>query len=148
MLQHVQYSDSLTSEEIPARDKFWILVYRHSIPKETLLNYTGKDLLEQILFQMRLLSIYETSISNLVIHGDTLITAEMRQMAGQMMEVLNFYLEDSIWKMDLRRMLAGSEDVIKQLLIPSGKLENETILDVLESFIGIKPSSSIWSNLK
>jgi len=72
----------------------------------------------------------------------------MRQMAGQMMEVLNFYLEDSIWKMDLRRMLAGSEDVIKQLLIPSGKLENETILDVLESFIGIKPSSSIWSNLK
>jgi len=72
----------------------------------------------------------------------------MRQMAGQMMKVLNFYLEDSIWKMDLRRMLAGSEDVIKQLLIPSGKLENETILDVLESFIGIKPSSSIWSNLK
>lgn len=72
----------------------------------------------------------------------------MRQMAGQMMEVLNFYLEDSIWKMDLRRMLAGSEDVIKQLLIPSGKLENETILDVLESFNGIKPSSSIWSNLK
>ncbi len=118
------------------------------IPKEKLLSYSTKDLIEQVLFQLGLASIYHTNISNLSKKGDTWITAELRQTPDQIPGELNFYLEDGSWKMDLRRMLAGSEEVIDQLVVATGLTENEAILQALESLNGIAPSSSVWRNLK
>ena len=148
LLHHIHYSDSLTLDTIPALDKFWVLIFRHSIPKEKLLSYSTKDLIEQVLFQLGLASIYHTNISNLSKKGDTWITAELRQTPDQIPGELNFYLEDGSWKMDLRRMLAGSEEVIDQLVVATGLTENEAILQALESLNGIAPSSSVWRNLK
>lgn len=148
LLHHIHYSDSLTLDSIHALDKFWVLIFRHSIPKEKLLTYSAKDLIEQVLFQMGLISIYQTSISNLSIKGDTWIIAEMRQTPDQIPDELNFYLEDGSWKIDMLRMLAGSGEVIQQLVVDTGLKENEAILQMLEVLNGIAPSSSIWRNLK
>jgi len=148
LLAKIKTLDSAAVEKLPVVDKFTLLVIRHKLPKEEVLNMEGNDL---FLYAIESGMVGKNSVSDNTI-GKVTIDGEFAkgQLVSKGKEVpffIHFYKEDSKWRFNLTSLFPLANMSFKKLVADSGKSQTKFLTDLIEMMTGVKPEASIWKPL-
>lgn len=149
LLNHIRSSDSLTLESLSVSDKFAVLMIRHIATKKEILGFTNKGILVYALNHgMSGKNTLEGMTPGKVTIRNGVAKIALLKNRKKTDQEFHFNLENGEWKIDLTKMIAGTEKEFNQLLKETGKEENEFIFGLLDLMTDRKPTKSIWIKIK
>lgn len=141
-------ADSLKVSSLSFIDKLTVLLLRHRVTKEQILNMNGESLF--IYYIDNGLVGKEGAVNNEV--GE--ITIDGNFAKGQFLHKgketpldFHFYKEGGRWRFNITSMFAFTTMFAKRTIENSGMTEDEFILLILEKSTGKLPGSTIWRPL-
>jgi hypothetical protein len=143
MLELVKTADSIKIEALSFIDKMMVLLVRHRVPEEEILNFNGKSFVAYAINAGMIGKVSNLSIGEVTINGNE---AKGQFIVNKQKTPLDFvfYKENEQWEMDLTSLLPISEMALKKVIEESGQSENEFLFSLLEMTTGTKPDNTIW----
>ncbi|MCA4899838.1 MAG: hypothetical protein ACK514_06160 [Bacteroidota bacterium] len=141
--------DSSAVSQLGVMDKLTVFIARHRIPKEDLINMTGRDF---FIYAVDNGMIGKNSVVTTQI-GDVNVKANFAN--GQMISngqktplYFQFSKEENEWKIDLTSIFPQVNFGLTKMLSEQGLTDNDFIFQTLESLTGRKVTNDIWRSLK
>ena len=149
ILKLVRSADSLTIERQPLLDKFTILNIRHIAPKKQILAFDDKSIIAFVIKNgmMGKNTLEGFELGKITVKDKT-AKAMIIEDGKKSNKFYNFYSDGTTWKIDFTSLFPAEEKETRQIIIDSGKPENEFILGILEIMSGKKPGPNIWKKIK
>ncbi len=148
IMDHVRKMSRIDVERLPMSSRYLVLAFRHRIPRDQALIYTGRDALIH-------------AINNGWISKDGVATAELTDVhvegrfATAGVRIKNkdnphryhFSEHDGIWKFDLEPMMKVMNAAVSALARESNVSENEMLILMLDAVSEKTTDDSVWQPL-
>ena len=149
ILQHCFHSDSTKLSQLKIIDFMRVMMLKHTVEKETLLNFNGKKLFSYTITEgmndknsTAQLELGQITINDNKAFATIIVMGQVAPMN------FAFKLEEGNWKVDITSLFDFTEQMLQQVMTSSGKSKAELIFPVLEMYNNKKVSAEIWTPLK
>lgn len=148
LLEKIKTLDSAGVERLPVIDKFSLLVIRHKLPKEKILQMADNDLflyaIESGMVGKN--SVSDNAIGKVVIEGD-FAKGQLVSKGKAVPFYVHFYKEEQKWRFNITSLFTVANMSMKKLIEESGKSQNVFLTELIEMMTGTIPEASIWKPL-
>ncbi|MEO3430094.1 hypothetical protein AAFN88_14635 [Pelagibius sp. CAU 1746] len=139
--------DHAALNRVHIADRLTILLLRHSVERERLMQMSGGDIIAYAVEQGWISKEGTAGIrlGNFQVAGDLATGALLRTDGSETPYRVEFLKEDGDWHLNLKKMLEFARIGIEYAVQQAGMSEDEFILTLLEYSTGKKPGPEIWN---
>ena len=145
ILFHVINSDSIEISNLPTYDKMTIMIVRHTIEDEIILDLDGKTLFQTLISDEFIdrQSILYTGIGEVTVSGNdafgNLLVNDEESIFGY-----DFHRINDVWKIDVSSIFEPTDIVLRDIVNEQNLTDIEYIFQSIEIKSGSYPDSTIW----
>lgn len=142
-LYQAKTADSTQVEKKPLFDKYFILLIRHTLSGEQILNYSGRDVLEYFV-DCGFFNYTNARLGSInVVNNEA--TTNLVNKEGKLLISLHYLRENGQWKIAFGVFYEEQGDKsLRYILSQTDMTEREAILYILENLNGKIPDTTIW----
>ncbi len=149
MLNHIISSERARVKTLNIIDKITVLLARHIIPKDTLLNFTAIEYIRYSVDNGMVgkNGVMDNTIGNITINKN-FARGQNIQHGKKTKMFYHFYKEKGDWKINLTSILTNTVSELERMQTNSGFTESEFIFNIIKNVSGEAASEDVWNTLK